>query len=207
MAGAAEHGFAEVDPFDSVAGGHGAAVVLAVAEIEGVAEFVDGFFQEALAEQGVVAVEAVELLVEAVGGDYGARASHLSFAENVLENGDVEIEVGDGEDAPVLRADQRLHAAEDFGRMVLLALGVVDQCGIECGGEDGARHVQALRDGDAEVVEKRGFNFTDRKQVYEIHSSDTGAKAPHRVAIDTALKGRSCTRSHLTASSHVVTAR
>ena len=169
LAGGTKRGFAEVDPFDGVAGGHGAAVVLAVTEIESVTEFVDGFFEEAMAEQGVVAIEAVELLVEAVGGDDGAGTSHLSFAEDVFQDGDVEIEVSDGKDAPILRADQRLHSLNDFGGMILLALGMVDLRRIECGGEDVAGHVQAARDGDAEVVEKRGIDFTDRKQVYEIH--------------------------------------
>jgi hypothetical protein len=34
-----------------------------VAEIEGVTQFVNGFFEQALAEQAIVAVEAVEFLM------------------------------------------------------------------------------------------------------------------------------------------------
>jgi len=35
-------------------------------KMEGVAELVNGFFEQALAEQGVVAVEAIELLAQTV---------------------------------------------------------------------------------------------------------------------------------------------
>jgi len=43
-------------------------------EIEGVADLVNGFFEQALAEQGVVAVEAVELLAQTAERNDGAGA-------------------------------------------------------------------------------------------------------------------------------------
>ena len=101
---------AEVDPFDGVGTGHGTLVVLAVAEIESVAQFVNGFFEEALAEEGIVAIEAVELLAQTVRGDDGAGAAHLGFAENVFQDRNVEVDIGDREKAPSVRTEKRLHA-------------------------------------------------------------------------------------------------
>jgi hypothetical protein len=90
-----------------------------------VAQLVDGFFKEALAEQGIIPIESVELLVQAVGGNQGARAAHLGFSENVLQDWDVEIDIGNGKETPVMRTHQSLHALQEFGGMILLALGVI----------------------------------------------------------------------------------
>jgi hypothetical protein len=138
----------------------------------------DAFFEEALAEQGVVAVKSVEFLAQAEGRDDGAGASHLGLAENILQDGDVEIKISNREETPVLRADERLHALQDLGGVILLAFGVIDGSGIEWGGENLTSNVQASRDRDAEVLEERGLHFTDRKQVYEIHPASS---KPHCV--------------------------
>src|SRR3974390_751360 len=60
----AEGGGFDVEFFDSVAGGHDAAPVGAVAEAVGVAQFVDGFLDEAVEEDVTAVGEAVEAVVE-----------------------------------------------------------------------------------------------------------------------------------------------
>lgn len=52
----------QVNPFDGVRRGHDAAVVVAVGQVQGVPEFVDGFFQQPLQEQVVVLGQAVKFL-------------------------------------------------------------------------------------------------------------------------------------------------
>ena len=77
-----------------------------MAQVQGVTQLVDGFFEETLAEQGIVPLETVKLLAQAVYGNHGARPAHLGFSEYILQDGNIEIEVGNGEQAPVLRADR-----------------------------------------------------------------------------------------------------
>jgi hypothetical protein len=43
-------------------GGHHAPVILAVAEIQGVAQLVDRFFEQTLVKQGIIPLKPVELL-------------------------------------------------------------------------------------------------------------------------------------------------
>ena len=59
MAVRAQRAFLEVDPFHGVGRGHGAAIVFAVRQINRVAEFMDRFFERALAKQFRVGGKAV----------------------------------------------------------------------------------------------------------------------------------------------------
>ena len=78
---------------------------MAMMKIQGVTQFMDGFFEQSLAEQVMVAIEAVELLVQTMGGDNGATASHLGLAENVFQDGYVQVNVCHAQQAPILRAN------------------------------------------------------------------------------------------------------
>ena len=130
-AGLTQATLSQVNPLDGMRGRHDAAVVLAMAEIESVAQLVNGFFEQALAEQGIVAFEAIEFLAQAVSGNNGARPGHLGFSENVFQDGDVEIDVGHREPTPIPWAHQHLHAVQKFGGMILLALGMIGRSRIE----------------------------------------------------------------------------
>ena len=152
-------------------GGHNAAVVLAVAEIESVAEFVDGLFDESLAEEGAVGIKSIELLPEAEGGDDSTRASELGFAENIFQDWNVEIDIRHCQKAPIASAYEPLHALQEFGRMKLLAFGVVRGSGIEAIGQDSAGDRKVPGNGIPEIFEKRAVYCADREQVNEVHGA------------------------------------
>ena len=77
--------------------GHDAAPVVAVAQPEVVAQFVERFLEQAVAEFGLVGGVAIELLAEPVGGDQGAGAAQLGFAEDKREDRDEKIVRADAE--------------------------------------------------------------------------------------------------------------
>jgi hypothetical protein len=162
---------AEVNPLDGMGRGHHAAVVLAVAEIEGVAEFVDGLFDESLAEEGVVGIKSVELLPEAEDRDDGTRARELGFAENIFQDWNVEIHIRHRQKTPIARAYEGLHALEEFRRMKLLPFGVVRGSGIEAIGQDFAGDRKVPGNGVPEVFEERAVYCADREQVNEVHGA------------------------------------
>jgi hypothetical protein len=138
-------------------------------EMEGVTEFVNGFFEQSLAEQGVVEVEAVELLAQTVERNDGAGASQLRFAENVFQDWDVKIDRGDADDPPEFRAHQGLHALQQFRRVILLALNVVRRGGVELDGENLGPHSETPCNASAQVLKQGGLQFSDRQQVHHIH--------------------------------------
>ena len=76
----------------------------------------NGFFQQALAQQSIVAIETIEFLPQPECGHDRARPPDLCFAKDIFQNRDVEIHVGDGEKAPVpgrTRACMRCRISEE----------------------------------------------------------------------------------------------
>ena len=69
-AGGAKLGAFQVDAFDAVGGAHHAGVIRAMAQAVGVAQFVEGFFQQAFVEEFGIGGQAIELLAQAMGGDH-----------------------------------------------------------------------------------------------------------------------------------------
>ena len=65
-AGGAQCAFLQVDPLHRVGWGHGAAVILAVSQVQSVAEFMNRFLDYPLAEQFWVGRKAIELLAQPV---------------------------------------------------------------------------------------------------------------------------------------------
>jgi len=65
----AELGALQVDTFDGVGGAHHAGIIRAMAQAVGVAQFVEGLFQQAFVEESVVSRHAVDLLVLSMGRD------------------------------------------------------------------------------------------------------------------------------------------
>src|ERR1700758_1144915 len=109
----------------------------------------DGFLDQALAEQGVIPVEAVEFLAEAVERNQSTRASHLCLPENIFQDGDIEIDAGDAEKPPVPWTHQSPHALENFRRMILLPLNMVSRNGVEFHGQDLTAGVQRVTNRNA----------------------------------------------------------
>src|SRR5689334_951533 len=102
-----------------------------MSEIEGVSQLVNTLFQQALAEQRIIAIKAIELLAQAVRGDDGARPAQLGLAEDVFQNWNIEVEVSDGKQPPDLWRHHRLHALQEFGRVILLALHMIGRSRIK----------------------------------------------------------------------------
>ncbi len=118
------------------------------------AQLVDGFLQQTLIEQFNIWTKAVELLAEAVKRDQCAGAAHLGFAENVLQNWNVEIDTSNAQQAPILGMYKGLHAFQDFGRVILQSFGVVGRGGIQLRWEDFAVKRKTSGDGSAQSLEK-----------------------------------------------------
>ncbi len=90
-------------PVDLAHGGgevHGAAVVLAVFEAEGVSDLVDDFLPDSVGEDldgGSLAEATVAGGLEAVGGDDAATAVEVGEAEDVVAAAVEEVLGGDGD--------------------------------------------------------------------------------------------------------------
>jgi len=171
--GFTEKGVPKIDPLHCVRRSHGTAVVLAMAEIKGVTKFMNAFFEQTLAQQCVVGLEPVKLLAQAVIGNESAWAPHLRFSEHVFQNGDVQVDLGDGKQAPLFRPYEFAHSTEDLGRMILLPLRVVTRSGIEIQLQYLACNRKIARDGGTQIFEKRSIRFTNRKQVNQIHGGSS----------------------------------
>ena len=100
---AAEAGVAEalglqVDAVDVGRTDHDARVPVAVHQVVGVAQFVDGLLAQTLEQQFAVGRQTVDLVVQAVGRNHGRRAVQLGFAEHVGQDGNEQIHAGDAQD-------------------------------------------------------------------------------------------------------------
>jgi hypothetical protein len=138
-------------------------------KVQRVPEFVNGFLQQALTEQGVILIQTIKFLPQSKGGHYGAGSAHLGLAENVFENWDIKIDLSHGEKAPVSWPNQALHALQDFRGVKLLALGMIGGGWVQCERENFAANRQPLGNCGAQVVEQRSGNFADWEQMNEIH--------------------------------------
>src|ERR1700675_4948723 len=86
--------FLQVDPLHRVRRRHDARVIFAVCEVESVADFMDGLFDETSRQQFGVSRQAIKFLRQAMKGNHGARAAHLRLAKDKRENRNVEIDAG-----------------------------------------------------------------------------------------------------------------
>ena len=68
-----------------------------MAQTEGVSEFVDRLFQQALAQQSLIPLQSIEFLPKAVRGYDRAGPAQLGFPKHILEDGDVQINIRDRE--------------------------------------------------------------------------------------------------------------
>src|SRR5579864_756581 len=168
-AGVAHPVLPQIDPLHRVGRCHSALIILAMTQLKRVPEFVDGFFQQPLTQQGVILIQTVKLLPQPECRHDCARPAHLRLAENIFKNRDIKIDLGHGEKAPVSWPNQVLHALQDFRRVKLLALGMIARSWVQRERENFAANQQSLRNGVAQVVEQSRGNFADREQMNEIH--------------------------------------
>src|SRR5437879_5737859 len=138
-------------------------------KVQRVPQFVNGFFQQALTEQGVILIQTVKFLPQSECRDHGARSAHLGLAENVFENWDIKIDLSHGEKAPVSWPNQALHALQDCRGVKLLALGMIGGSWVQRERENFASNRQPPGNCVTQVVEQRSGDFADREQMNEIH--------------------------------------
>src|ERR1019366_7763067 len=159
------------DPFHGVGRGHGAAVVIAVRQIDGVAEFMDRFFNHALAKQFRVGEKAVYLLAQPVHGDHGAGSTHLRLAENEGKNRDVQIDGGYAQHSPGVGGKKTLHALQDFRRVVLLPFSMERELGIQPDWEHFAGDAESFFDGGPQILQQPVIYISDRQQLQQLHGA------------------------------------
>ncbi len=170
----------QVDPFDGVGGSHGAGIVVAVREIDGMSDLVNGFLDEAVEQEIGVWRKSVKLLAQAMEGDDGARTSHLGFAEDKRQNGDVKIGGRDAEHAPCAAVRVFLHGLKNFGRMMLSALRMESDLGIEPLVENTDRDAKGIGERQSETVQESRVEVSDGQQIEHL---------VHRVAFTISLSG------------------
>ena len=91
--GGAELGAFQVDAFDGVGGAHHAGIIRAVAQAVGVAQFMEGFLQQAFAKDLRIGRKAIELLAQAMRGNHRPAVRELRFPEHEGEHRDVEVRI------------------------------------------------------------------------------------------------------------------
>jgi len=155
-AGGAELRVFQVDALDVVGRSHDTGPVETVLETEGVAEFVDGFFLQAILEEEVVGREAIELFVQAAGGDESAATAQLGFAEDESEHGDIQVERSNSQQSDAGIERERFQALQDAGGMILAAGGVKS--------ETGKQAIFTNMTGDVEVASQFGGQIVEEFQ-------------------------------------------
>ena len=69
LARPAQEAIFQVNPLDRMGGSHGALIVVAMSEIQRMAEFMDRFFEKAQSQNVAIGRQSIEFLAEAVGGN------------------------------------------------------------------------------------------------------------------------------------------
>src|SRR5207245_2610402 len=121
----------QVYSFHAVGGTHYASVVGAMAEAEGVAQFVEGFFQQALREKLWVGRHAIEFLPEPVHRDDRAVVGELRLAEDKGQNGDIEVCLGYSQYPPAFARRVPDQSLEDFCGEILSPQGIIGEVRIQ----------------------------------------------------------------------------
>jgi hypothetical protein len=114
---------------------------------------VRGFLQEALFEEIGARGEAVELVAETGGGDYGASAVELGLAEDVCQDRDVEVMGRDGQEAGAWRGNF-VQALEDGGGVVLVAARVQGEGDVDALRADAARGAECAGEGRRQLLDE-----------------------------------------------------
>jgi hypothetical protein len=128
-------------------------------------EFVDRFLAQSLVQEVEVSGKAVKFLPESMGGQDCAGTAHLGLAEHKCQDRDVQVHHSDAKDSPGIRPDAELHSAEDFGGVVLLALSMEGETGIDAAWQDLARHAKDIRQRRGEFAEKAIRQLANREQL------------------------------------------
>src|SRR5271165_153595 len=167
----AEAAVLDVDVLDGVRGGHGAAEVAAMSQLQRVSQLVHRLNQQTVGKQIEVGWQPIEFLGEAMVGNDGAGASELGFAENEGENRDVEVAPCDTEQPPRVAVEVGLHGGENFGRMKLLALEVQREGGIERWAQDFRGHTKLLVERLPQPIEQVSVHGPHRQKLQFFHGT------------------------------------
>jgi hypothetical protein len=134
-------------------------------------QFVHALFQQTRAQQGIVAIEAIEFLAQTKRRYDCARPTNLGLPKDVFQDWNIEVDIRHSEKAPVVGPEQSVHVLQDFGRMELLPLGVISGGRIEDERRNLAIYFEPLRNCGTEILKQREINGADRNQVNEVHGS------------------------------------
>src|SRR5579863_4588049 len=106
----------------------------------------------------------------------GTASIQLSFAENILQNRNVEVDVGHPKQAPGLGADMTLHLLQNSGGIILLPFLMKAGQGVQGNRKNIARDIEPLRDLPLQSLQQPRIDVADRQQVDEPHRTSTGAR-------------------------------
>jgi hypothetical protein len=139
-------------------------------QVECVAQFVHAFFQEAFAQQPIIAIKSIEFLAQAMERNHRASPSELRFAKNVFQDRDIQVDAGNAKQMTILGARHDVHALQDLGRVELLTFSVISERRVEFKLRHFATNPEATGDAGAQLAEQRFLDLSDRKQAYQIHA-------------------------------------
>src|SRR6516164_9783878 len=126
----------------------------------------------------------IELLPQAMCGYHSAGPANLRLAENEGKNRDIEIDHGDAQNAPRVPGHVLLHALENLRRVILLALAVISELGIEAHRDDLTRHGKGVYHGRRQVVQQAAIELSERQQLEKLHRVPTvGLLQPYRFSL------------------------
>jgi hypothetical protein len=138
-------------------------------QAKGVTQLVNGFFQQALLQQLGVPSQPIKFLMKTVRRHKRAGASDLCLTENVLQDGNVQVDIRYGQQSPAAVRDLVMDALQNLRRVKLLSFHVIRSRGIQRRGKNFAPDRQVLRQRIAQALQQRLANRTHRKQVHKIH--------------------------------------
>jgi len=132
-------------------GSHGALVVIAVGQVQRVADLVDRFLQQPLSQDVYVRGQPVKLLPQPMGGHQPARPADLCFTENKRQDGNVEIYLGDPEHSPGICPNLALHGMQNLRRVELLSFAMVGKLRIQAQGQHLGGYPEEIRHGGSQI--------------------------------------------------------
>ena len=142
---------------------HGALVIFTMRKVKGVAEFVDGLFEETLVLQLGISRQSIELLAETVRRNHRARAGQLSFAKNKSEDGNIEVKGRYAKETPLRGSVALQHGRQDFGGRVLLPSEVERKDRFPLGRKNFARNSEFTLESRTEFGQRLRGGWAERE--------------------------------------------
>src|SRR5581483_9381624 len=179
----AQAAFLQVDPFHGMGRSHGTRVVLAVSQVQSVADLVDALFQQAFAKRVAVRWQTVEFLAQPVQGNQSAGTTHLGLSKDKGQYGYVKIDGGNPEQTPAMVAKVALHLLQQFRGVILLALAMERDLRVKRAGNHFARNAKGVCQRGPQLHEQTRVQIPNRQQLQNLHRVSTGRLQPYRLIL------------------------